>query len=204
MHGWHKLKPYLFQSFFLLWLVSYFFKLIFYPYQTLPLIWSSYSWEVSLKSKAKNEILLICKCEFFYHHSLWNKTQLISLIPFYCHLLLLTTSAIFWYYKYNSWPWVLWVWWGGYGSGCDPIWCCALYCDLGIFFFFFVCVVVDLKPTVSSTEPVRKLEGKQRLKTRWLSVDGSWHTPTPDEIGLSHGLTLNPSPTDPWIPLYTF
>ena len=133
---------------------------------------------------------------------LFEIRQLIGLIPFYCHLLLLITSAIFWYYKYSSWPWVLWVWWGGYGSGCDPIWCCALYCDLGI--FFFVCVVVDLKPTVSSTEPVRKLEGKQRLKTRWLSVDGSWHTPTPDEIGLSHGLTLNPSPTDPWIPLYTF
>ena len=122
-------KPYLFRSLILCKLISYILKLIFYLYQTLPLIWSYNSSDFSLKSKAKNQIHLICKCtKFLCHRSLWNKTQL---IPFYFHLLLLITFAIFRYCKCNNWPWVIWIWWGG----CGAIWCCKLYCDLGFFVY---------------------------------------------------------------------
>ena len=65
----------------------------------------------------------------------------------------------------------------------------------------FLCVVVDLKPTASLIEPIYRPEGKWWLETWWLSIDGGWHTPTPDEIELSHKLTLNPSLIDSWTPL---
>ena len=65
----------------------------------------------------------------------------------------------------------------------------------------FLCVVIDLKPTASLIEPIYRPEGKWWLETWWLSIDGGWHTPTPDEIELSHKLTLNPSLIDSWTPL---
>lgn len=68
----------------------------------------------------------------------------------------------------------LWVWWGGYGV----IWCCVLYCVWG---FSFLCVVVDLKPTASPTEPVHKPEGKRQLETQGLSIDCRWRVdPQPE------------------------
>lgn len=133
-------KPYLSFSLFLCKLIC--------PILIKYYLWGSDSWVFSLKSKAKNQIHLVCKCEF------------------------------------------LWVWWGGYGV----IWCCVLYCVWG---FSFLCVVVDLKPTASSTEPVHKPEGKWQSESQVLSIDCRWHTPIPNEIRLSHRLTLNLSPTDP-------
>lgn len=143
----------------------------------------------------------------------WHILNLISLVPFfYANLSVLSLSNItsetltlgcsLWNQKLKT-KFIshVSVSFFGYGEVAVVWFDVVLY---SVWSFSFLCVVVDLKPTASLTEPVHKPEGKWQSATQGLSVDCRWHTPIPDEIGSSYGLTLNPSPIDAFTFLQKF
>lgn len=208
LHGWHVLPAIIssIPSFYANFLLLYFYNAnlsppAFHSYQTSFFTLLS----GSLLKKAKNHSS--CECEFLCQTCLWSKTQVLPFslciwlspslalpLSFYSRSLIIIFAS-FWWYECNSWPWVIWVWRGGWGSNCDVFWCFVLYYVWG-----FLCVVADLKPTTNPTKLVHEIDGKWRLEAQGLSVDSGWQNPGLDEIESSHGLTLNPSSTDLWTP----
>ena len=113
----------------------------------------------SLKENTTPPSLSVC---------IWLSPSLVLPLSFYSRSSIITL-AIFWWCECNSWPWVIWVWWGGWGSSCDVFWCFVLYHVWG-----FLCVLVDLKPTANPTELVRETDGKRQSETWGLSVNNEW------------------------------